>query len=141
MRPNGHVGWVPRTALGSFQTTDMEVTINRVTNYLTVYRKGAKIFTARTGAGAPDSPTPTGHFWITESFASTDAFYGPWAFGTSDYAQLTDFPDGSIVGIHGTNEPWLVPGNPSHGCVRVVDGDDVTLEHLLSIGVPVLVEN
>jgi hypothetical protein len=22
---------------------------------------------------------------------------------------------GGVVGIHGTNEPWLIPGRPSHG--------------------------
>jgi lipoprotein-anchoring transpeptidase ErfK/SrfK len=140
MRPNGHVGWDPRAALGSFESTDEQLVVNRESDVLTLYRKGRKIFTAPVGAGAPNSPTPTGHFWVTEAFSSTDPFYGTWAFGTSDYAQLTDFPDGSIVGIHGTDEPELIPGNPSHGCVRLIDGDDVKLEHLVSIGVPVLIK-
>lgn len=141
MRPNGHVGWVPRTALGNFESTDEQIVVNRASDVLTLYRQGKQIFTAPVGAGAPDSPTPTGQFWITEAFSSTDPFYGTWAFGTSDYAQLTDFPDGSIVGIHGTDEPSLIPGNPSHGCVRLIDSDDVKLKQLVSIGVPVLIKN
>src|SRR4029077_4736340 len=93
---------------------------------LTVYRRGKLIFKTPVGIGHfsnPFWPTPTGHFWIAEQFPSSDPFYRPWAFGTTDYATNTDFPDGSIVGIHGTSEPWLIPGDPSHGCIRLKDVD------------------
>ena len=33
--------------------------------------------------------------------------------------RLTDWPGGGVVGIHGTNQPELIPGRPSHGCIRV----------------------
>ena len=49
--------------------------------------------------------------------------YGPWAFGTSAYSVLSDWPGGGVIGIHGTNQPHLIPGRPSHGCVRVEIGD------------------
>ncbi len=46
--------------------------------------------------------------------------YGPLAFGTSARsAVLTDWPGGGFIGIHGTNEPELLPGRVSHGCVRL----------------------
>jgi lipoprotein-anchoring transpeptidase ErfK/SrfK len=140
MRPNGHIGWVQRGALGSFNHTNMQIVVNRAAETLRLYRAGRQIFEAPVGVGKPSTPTPPGHFWITEAFPSTDPFYGPWAFGTSDYAHDTEFPDGSIVGLHGTNEPSLIPGDPSHGCIRLRDSDIVQLESLVSIGVPLLIE-
>lgn len=140
MRPNGHVGWVQRWALGSFNHTNMQIVVNRSAETLRLYRAGRQIFEAPVGVGKPSTPTPPGHFWLTEAFPSSDAFYGPWAFGTSDYAHDTDFPDGSIVGLHGTNDPSLIPGDPSHGCIRLIDSDIVRLESLVSIGVPLLIQ-
>ena len=47
-------------------------------------------------------------------------FYGPIAFGTSARsAALTDWPGGGFVGVHGTNEPEILPGRVSHGCIRM----------------------
>lgn len=78
----------------------------------------------------------------TQTIASFDAatpFYGPCAFGTSDYSTLSEWPHGGIVGIHGTNEPWLIPGAPSHGCIRMKDQDITRLWPLLGIGTPVTI--
>ena len=98
--------------------------------------RGQKIFTARVGVGnyTLGEQTPTGHFWVAEAFPSSNSFYGPWAFGTTDYATDTEFPDDSIVGIHGTSEPWLIPGDPSHGCIRLKDPDILRLKTLIRIG-------
>ena len=140
MRPNGKTGWVPRWALDVFHHTDMQIVVNRAARQLRLYRSGHPIYTAPVGVGKPSTPTPPGHFWITEEFSSDNPFYGPWAFGTSDYAQDTDFPDGSIVGLHGTNEPSLIPGDPSHGCIRLHNSDIVALSHIVTIGTPLLVQ-
>jgi hypothetical protein len=137
MRPNGRTGWVRRNTLGSYQRTNKEIVVSRAKRRMTVYRAGRKVFQAPIGVGKPSTPTPPGHFWITESFPSQDPFYGPWAFGTSDYAHDTEFPDGSIVGIHGTDQPSLIPGDPSHGCIRMKDGDVLRLKKLIRIGTPV----
>ena len=44
--------------------------------------------------------------------------------------------DGQI-GIHGTNQPHLLPGRPSHGCVRVNRYDAPLLYEFASQGTPV----
>jgi L,D-transpeptidase catalytic domain len=62
---------------------------------------------------------------------------GPCAFGTSDYSILTNWPRGGVVGIHGTSEPWLIPGRPSHGCIRMRNADITYLAHHLPLGAPV----
>lgn len=140
MRPNGRVGWVPLAALTSFQYSNMEIVVNRPTRQLTVFRGGRVIYRAPVGVGTPSTPTPGGHFWITESFSSNDPFYGPWAFGTSDYSVLSEWPGGGIVGLHGTNQPGLIPGDPSHGCIRLRNPDVMALSHLVSIGTPLWVQ-
>jgi lipoprotein-anchoring transpeptidase ErfK/SrfK len=64
--------------------------------------------------------------------------YGPYALGTSAYAPtLAEWPGGGVVGIHGTNEPQLIPGRPSHGCVRMRNADITRLWHLISVGTPI----
>jgi lipoprotein-anchoring transpeptidase ErfK/SrfK len=42
-----------------------------------------------------------------------------------------------VVGIHGTDEPQLVPGRPSHGCMRLHNADITRLWHLISVGTPI----
>lgn len=140
MRPNGHVGWVPRGDLSGFHLTHLELVVNRPARSLTLYRSGRVIYRAPVGVGKPSTPTPPGHFWITEAFPSSDPFYGPYAFGTSDYSRLSEWPGGGIVGLHGTNQPQLVPGDPSHGCIRLHNRDISVLSHLIKIGTPLLVK-
>jgi lipoprotein-anchoring transpeptidase ErfK/SrfK len=41
-----------------------------------------------------------------------------------------------VVGIHGTNEPQLVPGRPSHGCIRMHNKDILRLARLMPVGTP-----
>jgi len=75
-----------------------------------------------------------------QSLGFGDPLYGPVAFGTSARsAVLTDWPDGGFVGIHGTNEPALIPGHISHGCVRLRNQDIVALSRLMPVGTPVTI--
>jgi hypothetical protein len=139
-RPNGRVGWVPRGILGPFQKVHTELVVNRAARTLVLYRNGHAVYHAPVGVGTPGTPTPAGHFWITESFASTDAFYGPWAFGTSDFSTISEWPGGGVVGLHGTNEPQLIPGDPSHGCVRLRNSDVIALSKIVPVGTPLLIQ-
>jgi L,D-transpeptidase-like protein len=138
-RPNGRIGWVQRRALEGFEVVHTEIVVRRAVRRLTLYRNGVAIFRAPVGIGKPSTPTPPGHFWITEAFVSTDPFYGPYAFGTTDYSTLSEWPGGGVVGLHGTDQPRLVPGDPSHGCIRLHNSDILRLKRLVGIGTPVWV--
>jgi lipoprotein-anchoring transpeptidase ErfK/SrfK len=98
------------------------------------------IWTSRIGVGAPGTPTPGGRFWIRERLRGDGAVYGPWAFGTSAYSGLSDWPGGGVIGIHGTNQPGLIPGRPSHGCIRVPNGKISRLAKLMPVGSPVRIK-
>ncbi len=139
-RPNGRIGWVQRGALEGFQVVHTEIVVNRAARSLVLYRNGKAILQAPVGVGKPSTPTPAGHFWITEAFVSTDPFYGPYAFGTTDYSTLSEWPGGGVVGLHGTDEPSLVPGDPSHGCIRLYNSDILRLKKLVPIGTPIWVQ-
>ena len=42
-------------------------------------------------------------------------------------------------GIHGTDEPGLIPGRPSHGCIRVPNAAITRLWQIMPIGTAVLI--
>ena len=109
---------------------------------LTLYRAGEEIFAAPVGVGKPSTPTPTGVFYVRDrltSYASPE--YGPLAFGTSARSEfLTDWPAGGFIGIHGTDEPSLIPGRISHGCIRLTNPTILKLAKLLPVGTPVIIE-
>jgi hypothetical protein len=138
MRPNGRAGWVPRDALGRWRLTHLLIVVDRRRLHMTLRRHGHRIWRAPVGVGAPGMPTPAGRFWIRERFAIADrrSGYYPYAFGTSDYSTLSEWPGGGIVGLHGTNEPKLIPGRPSHGCIRLPNNKVSQLWHLLPLGTP-----
>ncbi len=138
-RPNGAVGWVPRDALGPFNVNRFQLIVNRSTLRATLLRRGRKVWSARVGVGAPGTKTPAGHFWVREKFRfKSTPVYGTHAIGTSAYAPtLSDWPGGGVIGIHGTNQPELIPGRPSHGCVRIRNADIARLWRLMQLGTPV----
>jgi hypothetical protein len=139
MRPNGRVGWVPRDSLGGLHTVTTFLHVDKHRLRATLYRGGHRIWRAPVGVGKHGTETPGGRFYIRERLhvRSRNSLYGPLAFGTSAYSKLTDWPGGGVVGIHGTNEPRLIPGRPSHGCIRVRNPDIRRLGKLMPIGTPV----
>jgi len=139
--PNNTTGWVPRAALGPTNVVDTRLVVDRAALRVTLYRDGRAIFRAPVGVGTEHWPTPAGEFYIRDRLAGFDArFYGPVAFGTSARsAVLTDWPAGGFVGIHGTDEPWLLPGRVSHGCIRMRNADIVALARVLPIGTPLTI--
>jgi L,D-transpeptidase-like protein len=139
-RPNGRTGWVREEQLSTMKEVETHLTIDRRTLTATLRKRGKKIWRSRVGIGAPGTITPKGRFWIRERLRNLGGspVYGPWAFGTSAYSDtLTDWPGGGVVGIHGTNQPELIPGRPSHGCVRVPNAKIVRLAKLMPIGTPI----
>jgi hypothetical protein len=138
-RPNGRRGWVPRAALGPLHRVGTRLVISRRGLRATLYREGRTVWSSRVGIGAARTPTPRGSFYVREILRvpTADGPYGPWAIGTSAYSVLSDWPGGGVVGLHGTNEPALIPGRPSHGCIRLPNAAVRRLVALLPLGTPV----
>jgi lipoprotein-anchoring transpeptidase ErfK/SrfK len=139
--PTNVTGWVPRRALGAYTFVHTQLVIDRERFTATLIRDGQAVFNAPVGIGKPSSPTPRGLFYVRSKLWSLRSpFYGPLAFGTSARSPvLTDWPGGGFVGIHGTNEPQLIPGSISHGCIRMRNDDILRLGRLMPVGTPVTI--
>lgn len=139
--PNGTTGWIRRDRLGGYRTVRTHLRINLGRKTATLTRRGRRIFRARVGVGLRQWPTPRGRFYIRNKLVRyRSKFYGPLAFGTSARsAVLTDWPDGGFVGVHGTDRPDLIPGQVSHGCIRMRNRDIVRLGRLMPVGTPVTI--
>ena len=139
MRPNGSTGWVRKSALGRLNVVRTRLVVDRTTLRAVLTRRGKAIWRAPVGVGAPGTPTPGGRFHVREKLRGFGGSYGPVAFGTSAYSVLSDWPGGGVIGIHGTDQPALIPGRPSHGCIRVRNAHILRLARLMPIGTPVLI--
>jgi lipoprotein-anchoring transpeptidase ErfK/SrfK len=102
-------------------------------------RSGDAVWSAPIGIGTDSTPTPAGRFYVREKLRTAGARqYGPYAIGTSAYAPtLSEWPGGGVIGLHGTDQPGLIPGRPSHGCVRLRNEDVRRLWRVISIGTPI----
>jgi lipoprotein-anchoring transpeptidase ErfK/SrfK len=139
-RPNESLGWVSRSNV-SVTTDDEHIVVNLTNRTLTLYSAGAQAFQASVAVGAPDAPTPTGHFYVTEVLQLTDPgdAYGPYALGLSGFSNTYYSFDGGPgqIAIHGTNQPWVIGGYASHGCVRLNNAEITKLATQVPAGTPV----
>jgi lipoprotein-anchoring transpeptidase ErfK/SrfK len=136
MRPNGTTGWIPAGSV-SLKPTKNRIVVNRALRFIEVYRGDRRLLHAKVAVGAPGRETPLGDFYVTARFVPDDSFLGVFALETSAYSQLTEWPGGGVVGIHGTSKPWLLGQAVSHGCVRVSNATALALKRLAPVGTPI----
>jgi L,D-transpeptidase catalytic domain len=139
--PNNRTGWVASGNLGRLYTVHTHLYVDEAGLTATLKRDGKTIFQTIVGVGRPYWPTPRGEFYIRDKLTGFgDPFYGPLAFGTSARsAVLTDWPGGGFVGIHGTNQPEILPGRVSHGCIRMPNASILRLAQLMPVGTPLTI--
>ena len=115
--------------------------VDRAKLTATLMRDGKPVFKTGVGVGRSYWPTPRGEFYVRSKLTGFgDPVYGPIAFGTSARsAVLTDWPGGGFVGIHGTNQPEILPGRVSHGCIRMPNPAILKLARLMPVGTPLTV--
>jgi hypothetical protein len=139
--PNNSTGWVQSSALGNLFEVNTHLYVDLAHFRATLKRDGKVVFTSMVGIGKSVWPTPRGEFYIRDKMTSfNNPVYGPIAFGTSARsATLTDWPGGGFVGVHGTNEPGILPGRVSHGCIRMPNANILKLARLMPVGTPLTV--
>ena len=139
--PNGRTGWLPRSALGGYGTVDTRLVVDLDRLTANLLKRGRTVFHTRVGVGRPRWPTPRGRFYIRNRLTRyAGPTYGPLAFGTSARsAHFTDWPGGGFIGIHGTDQPHLIPGRVSHGCIRMRNADILALARLMPVGTPLTI--
>lgn len=135
-RPNGRTGWVPARSL-DLSAVSKEIVIDRSDRTLELRDGGRVQLRTRVAVGAPGMETPLGRFYVMAKFRPTAPILGAYAFETSAYSKLSEWPGGGIVGIHGTDAPWLLGQAVSHGCVRVANEAILRLKQLVPVGTPI----
>ncbi len=144
VRPNETTRWIPSADVTTSFVTD-HIVVSLSARMLTLYHDNAPVFTTAVAPGAPSSPTPTGSFFVAYIVKLTDPnnVYGPYALGTSAFSNTYYSFDGGPgqVGIHGTNQPWVIGSYASHGCVRLPNSAITTLAQQIVPGTPVEIEH
>jgi lipoprotein-anchoring transpeptidase ErfK/SrfK len=135
-RPNGRRGWIPAAA-ANIRPVKRLITIDRSSRRLVLWQGGRPLVTTTVAVGARGMETPLGLFYVTWKFVPRAPILGAYAFETSAYSKLSEWPGGGIVGIHGTPWPWLLGQAVSHGCVRVHNRAMLRLRRLVSVGTPI----
>jgi lipoprotein-anchoring transpeptidase ErfK/SrfK len=140
MRPNGTYGWIPAST-ADLTPTKAQIVVNRGKRVIDVFRNGKHVLHAKVAVGKPGTETPLGNFYVAATFVPyNDPFLGVYALETSAYSKLTEWPGGGVVGIHGTNEPWLLGQAVSHGCIRVSNHTASRLKKLTPLGTPIKIK-
>ncbi|MGE3621452.1 MAG: L,D-transpeptidase [Acidimicrobiia bacterium] len=142
VRPNGSSGWIRGEGI-EVREVDEAIHVDLAARTLTLTVGGEVTLTTPVAVGAPDAPTPTGRFYVTDKLdtGSEAGPYGPYAFGLSGHSDvLTEFAGGDgQIGIHGTDDPSSIGRDVSHGCVRVPNDVATRLTGLVPLGTPVTI--
>jgi lipoprotein-anchoring transpeptidase ErfK/SrfK len=141
-RPNGSQGWVRARDVTLAALRD-DVHVDLTARTLTWRHDGQVALETPIAIGAPDTPTPTGSFYVTDLLDNADdaGAYGPYALGLSAHSDtLSEFAGGDgQIGLHGTNAPDSIGQAVSHGCVRVPNDVVAVLAQRLPLGTPVVI--
>jgi lipoprotein-anchoring transpeptidase ErfK/SrfK len=135
-RPNGRTGWVHGAAV-EVRPVEKRLVIDRSARRFEFWHGNQLIRSGKVAVGKPGAATPTGLFYVQSKFVPNAAILGAFAFETSAYSQLTDWPGGGVVGVHGTPWPWLLGQAVSHGCIRLHNTDVLWLRSRMPVGTPI----
>jgi lipoprotein-anchoring transpeptidase ErfK/SrfK len=141
-RPNGHTGWIPRSAVLLDQTKS-RIKIRLKSRVVETYTSGKLTGSYKAAVGTGGTPTPTGNFAIDDPYrtktASERGTYGPYILTLTAYSNvLKNFGGGpGTVAIHGWPDASVLGKAASHGCIRVANGSVAAIARIAKSGTPV----
>ena len=140
VRPNHTTGWV-RTRDFTFTSTRYRILISLEERTLRVFEADNLFVETPVVIGKGTTPTPLGRFAINERVQKSNSSgpYGPWILGVSAFSETLETFDGGVpvIGLHGTNQPFLLGQAASNGCVRMPNEVVDQLARTLPLGTPV----
>jgi lipoprotein-anchoring transpeptidase ErfK/SrfK len=141
VRPNGTEGYVSADDV-TLRTVTRRIEVDLSERRLDLLEGERRLMRVTIAVGAPDTPTPTGRFFVNQLIRVTqpDGPYGPAALGLSGFSPvLTFWPEGGPIAIHGTNDPSSIGRAASNGCLRVRNDELLRMFELVPAGTPVTV--
>lgn len=143
-RPNQSRGWI-RRGDARVLSNDYRVVVRIESHRLEVWRRRRLVTRQTIAIGRLQWPTPHGVFFVAELLKPSrpNGAYGPYSFGLSAHSDvLKRFGSGiGRVGMHGTNTPWLLGREISHGCIRMRNETVRKLAKVLPLGTPVVIRS
>jgi lipoprotein-anchoring transpeptidase ErfK/SrfK len=140
VRPNGSMGWVQAGDV-TLAPNPYRIAVSLGAHTITVTNAHAVIYTGPVAVGAPDTPTPTGSYYLYVLLQSPDPSgpYGPFAYGLSSHSDALESFAGSDaeIGIHGNDDASALGSSVSHGCIRMDNAAISELATKLPLGTPV----
>jgi lipoprotein-anchoring transpeptidase ErfK/SrfK len=140
VRPNGSIGWV-QAADVTLAANPYRIAVALGAHTITVTKAHDVVYTGPVAVGAPDTPTPTGTYYLYVLLQAPDPGgpYGPYAYGLSSHSDaLETFAGGDAeIGIHGNDDASALGQSVSHGCIRMDNTAITTLAAQLPLGTPV----
>ena len=140
VRPNGSTGWVHASEV-TLTANPFHIVVSLGAHTITVTNARSVIYTGPVAVGAPDTPTPTGNYYLYVLLQAPDPTgpYGPFAYGLSSHSDaLATFAGGDAeIGLHGNNDASVLGQDVSHGCVRMDNAAITELAKQLPLGTPV----
>ena len=138
-RPNGRTGWVPAKQV-TIRSMPWQVVVFRGSRVVQLWKEDQLLYAGKVAVGAPGMETPTGLYYVTVRFRPVKVpFLGSFAFETSAYSNLSEWPGGGVVGLHGTTAPQLLGLAVSHGCIRMSNESANFLRDRIPLGTPIRV--
>jgi lipoprotein-anchoring transpeptidase ErfK/SrfK len=141
---NGRVGWVPASVV-SLSRVNWELRVSLSARKLTVLDNGQVKQRYTVAIGAPDAPTPTGRFAVTDRLLTGNPAgpYGCCIVALSAQAPhaIQDWSGGNRIAIHSTPETQTIGEAVSHGCVRLTLAEGKWLINHIPLGTPTVISS
>jgi hypothetical protein len=110
---------------------DIYIIIDPIKNRLKLYVNGSIYKTYPIALGKRETPTPVGDLKIINKYRNWGSGFGTRWIGL-------DVPWGTY-GIHGTNKPYSIGTDSSHGCIRMLNQHVEELYEIVQIGTRVTI--
>jgi lipoprotein-anchoring transpeptidase ErfK/SrfK len=139
---NNQVGWISASAV-SLSRVSWQLRVSLSARKLTVLDNGQVKQRYTVAIGAPDAPTPTGRFAVTDRLLTGDPAgpYGCCILALSAKAPhaIQDWSGGNRIAIHSTPETETIGEAVSHGCVRLTLAEGQWLINHIPLGTPAVI--
>jgi hypothetical protein len=141
---NNRLGWIP-AADASLSRVNWELKVSLSARQLTVLEAGRRVQRYTIAVGAPDAPTPTGRFAVTDRLNTGDPTgpYGCCVLALSAEAPhaIQGWDGGNRIAIHSTPETSSIGHPVSHGCMRLTLAEGRWLLNHIPLGTPTLISS
>ncbi len=139
---NNRLGWI-RASDASLSRVTWQLRVSLSARKLTVLDNGRVKQRYTVAIGAPDAPTPTGRFAVTDRLLTGDSAgpYGCCILALSAKAPhaIQDWSGGDRIAIHSTPETETIGEAVSHGCVRLTLAEGQWLINHVPLGTPTVI--